>query len=124
MVLRSALTIIDVSAVRPPSANTLSAAAEIVGATAARRDALKQASYSRVEPNGYTIVPFTTESHGRLGVPAMKLLHDLGDEAASPRTHPISLMLVLWRGLCVNLVLDCVVAIVPCTGQVQGFLLM
>jgi hypothetical protein len=53
----------------------------------------------------------------------MKLLHDLGDEAAPPGTHFTCASFVA-GGLCVNLVLDCVVAIVPCTGQVQGFLLM
>jgi hypothetical protein len=37
-VLRSAITIVKVSVVHPPSANTLSAAAATVGAAAARRD--------------------------------------------------------------------------------------
>jgi putative effector of murein hydrolase LrgA (UPF0299 family) len=32
-------------------------------------------------------VPFSVESYDRLGVPAMNLLHDLGDEAASPGNH-------------------------------------
>jgi hypothetical protein len=35
------------------------------------------------EPNG-PFVPFSAESYGRLGQPAMKLLHALGDKAASP----------------------------------------
>jgi hypothetical protein len=47
MVLRSALTIVDVSVVHPPSANTLSAALATVGGAAARCDALKRSSYSR-----------------------------------------------------------------------------
>jgi hypothetical protein len=34
--------------------------------------------------NRYSIVPFSVESYGRLGQPAMKLLHELGDEAADP----------------------------------------
>jgi hypothetical protein len=38
MVQRSALTIVDVSVVHLPSANTLSAAAATVGAAAARRN--------------------------------------------------------------------------------------
>jgi hypothetical protein len=29
-------------------------------------------------------VPFSVESYGRIGQPAMKLLHALGDEAAGP----------------------------------------
>jgi hypothetical protein len=37
-----------------------------------------------VEPNSYSFVPFSVESYGRLGQPAMKLLHSLGDEAARP----------------------------------------
>jgi hypothetical protein len=40
--------------------------------------------YVCVEPNGYAFVPFSVESYGRLGKPAMKLLHDLGDEVAGP----------------------------------------
>jgi hypothetical protein len=38
----------------------------------------------RVEPNGYAFVPFSVESYWRIGQPAMKLLHALGDEAAGP----------------------------------------
>jgi hypothetical protein len=30
------------------------------------------------------MVPFSVESYGRIGQPAMKLLHALGDEAAGP----------------------------------------
>jgi hypothetical protein len=86
MVLRSALTIVAVSVVHPPSANTQSAAVATLGTVAVRRDALKRARYSRVEPNGYPFIPFTIESYGHLGVPAMTLLHDLGNEAASPGT--------------------------------------
>jgi hypothetical protein len=37
-----------------------------------------------VEPNGYAFVPFSAESYGRIGQPAMKLLHQLGDKAAGP----------------------------------------
>jgi hypothetical protein len=40
-----------------------------------------------VEPNGYLLVPVSIEYDGRVGGPAMKLLHDLGDDAASPGTH-------------------------------------
>jgi hypothetical protein len=41
-------------------------------------------AYARVEPHGYGFVPFSVETYGRLGQPAMKLLHSLRDEAASP----------------------------------------
>jgi precorrin-3B methylase len=46
IVLRSALTIADVSVGHPPSVNTLSAVAATVGAPATHHDALKQASQS------------------------------------------------------------------------------
>jgi hypothetical protein len=42
---------------------------------------------SRVEPSGCLFVPFSIESYRLLGVPAMKLLHDLGDAAASLGTN-------------------------------------
>jgi hypothetical protein len=45
---------------------------------------MKRATYSRVEPNGYPFVPFSVESNARIGQPAMKPLHALGDEAAGP----------------------------------------
>jgi hypothetical protein len=35
-----------------------------------------------VEPDGYGFVPFSVETYGGLGQPAMKLLHQLGDEEA------------------------------------------
>jgi hypothetical protein len=41
-------------------------------------------TYIGVEPNGYTFEPFSVESYGLIGQPAMTLLHQLGDEAASP----------------------------------------
>jgi hypothetical protein len=78
------MAIADVSVVHPLSQNTLSAAAAGAGSAAARRDQQKRTAYARVEPNGYTFVPFSVESYGRLGQPAMKLLHQLGDEAAGP----------------------------------------
>jgi hypothetical protein len=37
-----------------------------------------------VEPHGYGFVPFSVETYGRLGQPAIKLLHSLGDEATGP----------------------------------------
>jgi hypothetical protein len=39
---------------------------------------------TRVEPNGYRLVPFSVETYGRIGQPAMKLMHDLGEEAVGP----------------------------------------
>jgi hypothetical protein len=71
--------------VAPPLAiNTLATAATTAGVAAACREQQKHATYSRVEPNGYPLVPFSVESYGRIGQPAMKLSHALGDEAAGP----------------------------------------
>jgi hypothetical protein len=84
LVLPGGITIADIYVIHPLSINTLSAAAATVGAAASRRDQQKRAAYERVEPNGYPFVPFSVESYGRLGQPAMQLLHALGDEAAGP----------------------------------------
>jgi hypothetical protein len=78
------IAIADVSIIHPTSLNTLSRAAAAAGAAASHRDRQKQTAYARVEPNGYSVVPFSVESYGRLGQPAMTLLHSLGDEAAGP----------------------------------------
>jgi hypothetical protein len=84
LVLLGGITIADISVIHPLSINTLPAAAATAGAAAARRDQQKRAASARAEPNGYPFVPFSVESCGRLGQPAMKLLHALGDEAAGP----------------------------------------
>jgi hypothetical protein len=76
------LPALDISITHPLAINTLAAAATTAGAAAAHRDQQKRATYSRVELNGYPFVPFSVESFGRIGQPAMKLLHALGDEAA------------------------------------------
>jgi hypothetical protein len=78
------IAIADVSIIHPTSLNTLSRAAATAGAAASHRDRQKRTAYARVEPNGYNFVPFSVESYGRLGQPAMALLHSLGDEAAGP----------------------------------------
>jgi hypothetical protein len=74
----------DISITHPLAINTLAAAATTACAAAARWNQQKCATFSRVEPNGYPFVPFSVESYGRIGQPAMKLLHALGDEAAGP----------------------------------------
>jgi hypothetical protein len=77
----------------------------MAGAAAARRDQQKRATYSRVQPNGFLFVPFSVESYGRIGQPAMKLFHALGDEAAGPGgvTRAYFVAGALWEisiGLC------------------------
>jgi hypothetical protein len=79
MAMPQGIAIADVSVIHP-----LSAAAASPGAAAARRDHQKRTSYAGVEPNGYAFVPFSVESYGRMGQLAMKILHQLGDEAAGP----------------------------------------
>jgi hypothetical protein len=82
--LSRGITIADISITHTLAINTLAAAATTAGTAAARREQQKRATYSRVEPNGFPFVPFSVESYGRIGQPAMKLLHALGDEAAGP----------------------------------------
>jgi hypothetical protein len=84
MALPRGITISDLSVVHPLSINTLPRAAITAGAAASHRDQQKRTAYARVEPNGYGFVPFSVETYGRIGQPAMKLLHDLGEEAAGP----------------------------------------
>jgi hypothetical protein len=79
------IAIADVSIIHPTSLSTLSRVAATAGAATSHRDRQKQTAYARVEPNGYSFVPFSVESYGRLGQPAMTLLHSLGDEATGPR---------------------------------------
>jgi hypothetical protein len=84
LVLPQGIYITDVSVIHPLSQNALPRAAATAGAAAALRDRQKRTAYARVEPNGYGFIPFSVETYGRLGQPAMKLLHLLGDEAAGP----------------------------------------
>jgi hypothetical protein len=84
MAMPQGIAIADVSVIHPLSINSISAAAASPGAAAARRDHQKRTSYAGVEPNGYAFVPFSVESYGRMGQLAMKILHQLGDEAAGP----------------------------------------
>jgi hypothetical protein len=78
------ISIADVSVIHPLSINSLSAAAASAGAAVAWRDHQKRTAYAEVEPNGYDFVSFSVESYGHIGQPAMKHLHQLGHEAASP----------------------------------------
>jgi hypothetical protein len=84
LALPRGITVSDLSVIHPLSINTLPRAATTAGAAASHRDQQKRTAYARVEPNGYGFVPFSVETYGRIGQPAMKLLHDLGEEAAGP----------------------------------------
>jgi hypothetical protein len=91
MAFPQGISIADISVIHPLSLNVISraattagAAATTAGAAASHRDQRKRTAYARVEPHGYGFVPFSVETYGRLGQPAMKLLHSLRDEAAGP----------------------------------------
>jgi hypothetical protein len=71
----------------PSGASSLRAAALTDGAAAAaRRDTSKRAAYNALDPNGYDFVPFSAESYGRLGKPALALLSRFGEVACSSET--------------------------------------
>jgi hypothetical protein len=61
----------------PPGVANRAAAAR----TNEERDREKRRAYCRLEPHGYPFTPFSVESYGRLGKPAMDLLSKLGEEA-------------------------------------------
>jgi hypothetical protein len=82
LALGQVITVTDISVIHPLSINTLSAAVAEAGAAASCPDQQNRNAYVRAEPNGYAFVPFSVESYGCLGKPAMKLLHDLGDKAS------------------------------------------
>jgi hypothetical protein len=68
----------------PPLHQHPSSGGDNSGSSVAARDQRKGHAYPQVEPNGYCFVPFSVESYGRLGLPAMKFLLELGDKAAGP----------------------------------------
>jgi hypothetical protein len=86
LALPQGISITDVSVIHPLSLNIISRAATTAGVAASygHRDQLKRTAYARVELHGYGFVPFSIRTYIRLGQPAMKLLHLLGDEAAGP----------------------------------------
>jgi hypothetical protein len=76
------ISITNISVIHPLSVQILSFAPDTAGAAASFCNQQKKTTYTRVEPNGYGFVPFSVETHGRLGHPAMNLLYQPGDEAA------------------------------------------
>jgi hypothetical protein len=84
LALPQGISITDISVIHPLSLNIISRSATTARAAASHRDQRKRTAYARVEPHGYGFVPLSVVTYGRLGQPAMKLLHSLGDEAAGP----------------------------------------
>jgi hypothetical protein len=71
MALPQGISIADISVIHPLSQNPISRAATTAGAAASHRGQQKRTAYARVEPHGYGFVPFSVETYGRLGQPAM-----------------------------------------------------
>jgi hypothetical protein len=75
---------VDVSVVHPAADSFVGAAARAPGAAAAARDLHKRNLYLRRGfDRGFELVPFSVESYGRLGEPAMRFLATLAATAAS-----------------------------------------
>jgi hypothetical protein len=81
---QSGMTVLDVSVTHPPGVAIRAASAATHGAAAARRDAEKRRAYNwlRMGTPG-PLVPFSVETYGRLGKPAVAFLGMLGAEAMS-----------------------------------------
>ena len=88
LVLDDALTVADVSVVHPCAITYMRAGARKEGGAATVRDAAKRAQYATADPTGYAFTPLSTESFGRLGKPAMKLLSKLAETAGDGGVRP------------------------------------
>jgi hypothetical protein len=75
------ITGVDVSVAHPSAESYVDRAAVETGSAAAQRDREKRLSYESADPHGYKFYPFSVESYGRLGHPAMELINELGEEA-------------------------------------------
>jgi nucleotide-binding universal stress UspA family protein len=81
LVLPDALTVTDISVVHPAAPTYVAGAAQTDGSAAAARDQLKRARYETEDPAAYAFTPFSVETYGRLGKPAMELLNTLATAA-------------------------------------------
>lgn len=77
------LLMVDVSCVHPAGATMRAMASKQAAAAATARDKAKRRDHAKDGTPGYTFVPFSIETYGRLGVEADKLLKDLAIDAAS-----------------------------------------
>ena len=75
-------TMVDVSCINVLSQSCVDAAAARDGAAAAMRDEQKQAKYAARGDSGYKFTPFSVETSGRIGKPALALIKKLGRKAA------------------------------------------
>jgi hypothetical protein len=74
--------VIDVSVTNVLSTTLVAAAASRDGAAAAKRDEEKRKAYADRGDSGYKFTPFSVESLGRVGKPALTLLSKIGRRAA------------------------------------------
>jgi hypothetical protein len=73
---------VDVSCINVLSRACMRAAAASDGAAAAMRDEQKRAKYAARGDSGYNFTPFSVETSGRLGKPAVAFITKLGRKAA------------------------------------------
>lgn len=83
MVMPDALQVVDISVIHPAASSHRDTAAAAAGNAAAKRDREKRQRYQLADPTGYAFTPFSVESYGRLGKPAMAILKQLADNAGS-----------------------------------------
>jgi len=74
---------IDVSVTHPASQEYRDAACRRPGAAAERRDTKKMNDHAKDGTSGYSFIPFSIESYGRLGKPAEQLLKEVAEKASS-----------------------------------------
>jgi hypothetical protein len=77
LALECGVSVVDVSITHPSGVANRVAAATGDGAAVARRDREKRRTYGQLEP----FIPFSVETYGRLGKPAISFLGQLGLEA-------------------------------------------
>ena len=77
------ITIGDVSVIHPAAATYVAGAAKKEGSAAQVRDDQKTRRYKQSDMAGYMFKPLTVESYGRMGKPAMDVLNEFANAAAS-----------------------------------------
>ena len=83
MVLPEAVTVTDVSVVHPAGETHRQAASVTDGRAAAHRDGVKRRRYGDGNEDVFAFVPLSVETYGRWGRPAMRLLNNMAESAAS-----------------------------------------
>jgi hypothetical protein len=74
-----------------------------------------------LEPNGYAFVPFSVRSHSCVGKPALKILHDLGNEVAGPgKVTGASFVAVALREVSIGRILEIISCVVLVLERCPG----